>query len=187
MFTLLLFLKSRSWLQQLHDTRGTSWVSGVVSWRWKWSHCLSWKANSNLQSHFKLDLLAIFDHPCMVGHLYNNCLPVFRSRLWSTTIEIYFYSFSSILKSFRQFFNSFLAILFIFFYFWTILWNWQKNWKELERIARKNGKNWKGLKRIEKNCKKKWKELKRIEEIVRTWKELERNGKMERNVKNCKE
>ena len=92
-------------------------------------------------------------------------LPVFRSRLWSTTIEIYFYSFSSILKSFRQFFNSFLAILFIFFYFWTILWNWQKNWKELKRIVRKNGKNRKELKRIvrkmernEKNWKQ-WKEL----------------------------
>ena len=41
--------------------------------------------------------------------------------MWSTTIEIYF--FSSILKSFRQFFNSCLAILFISFYVLTILWN----------------------------------------------------------------
>ena len=145
MFTLLLFLKSRSWLQQLHDTRGTSWVSGVVSWRWKWSHCLSWKANSNLQSHFKLDLLAVFDHPCMVGHLYNNCLPVFRSRLWSTTIEIYFYSFSSILKSFSG--NSFHILLFLD--------NSSELTEELERIG--------------KNCKKKWKELKRLE---KNWKEL---------------
>ena len=48
----------------------------------------------------------------------------------------------------------------------------------MERIEQ----NWTELKRIEKNCKKKWKELKRIEEIVRKWKELERNGKMERNV-----
>ena len=145
MFTLLLFLKSRSWLQQLHDTRGTSWVSGVVSWRWKWSHCLSWKANSNLQSHFKLDLLAVFDHPCMVGHLYNNCLPVFRSRLWSTTIEINFYSFSSILKSFSG--NSFHILLFLD--------NSSELTEELERIG--------------KNCKKKWKELKRLE---KNWKEL---------------
>ena len=145
MFTLLLFLKSRSWLQQLHDTRGTSWVSGVVSWRWKWSHCWSWKANSNLQSHFKLDLLAVFDHPCMVGHLYNNCLPVFRSRLWSTTIEINFYSFSSILKSFSG--NSFHILLFLD--------NSSELTEELERIG--------------KNCKKKWKELKRLE---KNWKEL---------------
>jgi hypothetical protein len=44
----------------------------------------------------------------------------FKNRLCSDTLEIYFYSFSSILKSFLQFFNSFLQ------FFWissTILFN----------------------------------------------------------------
>jgi hypothetical protein len=62
-------------------------------------------------------------------------LPVFRSRLWSTTIEIYFYSFSSILKSFRKFFNSFLAILFIFLIF-----------EQFFGIDTRIGKNWNELK-----------------------------------------
>jgi hypothetical protein len=63
-------------------------------------------------------------------------LPVFRSRLWSTTIEIYFYSFSSILNSFRKFFNSFLAILFIY----SLIFG------QFFGIDRRIGKNWKELK-----------------------------------------
>ena len=135
-------------------------------------------------------------HTHMYQCIYIYMLPVFRSRLWSTTIEIYFYSFSSILNSFRKFFNSFLAILFIYSLIFGQFFgidrrigkNWkelketmeriEQIWKELNRIVRTNGnwqKNWKDLKRIVRT---KWKELKRIEKnCKKKWKELKRNWK----------
>ena len=114
--------------------------------------------------------------------LKGNILPVFRSRLWSTTIEIYFYSFSSILKSFSG--NSFHILLFLD--------NSLELTEELERIEKNCKKKWKESKRIETNCKKngkKWKELKTMKRIVRkngkNWKELKRIvRKMERIEKN---
>ena len=56
------------------------------------------------------------DDGCIVG--YSSLVVLEAAR---ATLEIYFYFFSSILKSLLQFLSSFLAILFILFYVGTIL------------------------------------------------------------------
>ena len=55
----------------------------------------------------------------LCGRLKSCELADFKNRLCSDTLEIYFYSFSSILKSFLQFFNSFSSILKSFLQFFN--------------------------------------------------------------------